>query len=99
MNTTGLDLHLRGRQIIECEAFERTGKNDLGKWANTLTIIYKGYLSPNSSDEVAVVVTPSANKNKHRFPRIDVVGDGYAYEGSHDAPRGWRLKLSQLALQ
>lgn len=96
MNTTGLDLHLKGRQVIECEAFERTGKNESGKWTNTMTIIFKGYLSPVSSDDVAVVVTPTANRIRHRFPRLDAIGDGYAYEGSHDAPRGWRLKLSQL---
>lgn len=96
MNTTGLELHLRGREVIECEAFERRGKDARGEWANTLTIKYKGYLSGISSGDVSVVITPTANKNKHRFPMIDALGDGYAYEGDPNGARGWRMKIDQI---
>lgn len=86
---TGLQLHMRDRDVFECEAFERsTGKIQV--------IIKKGYLSGASSSNVAVVVIPSANKTFHHFPILEPLGDGYAYEGDFGAVRGWRVRIEHI---
>ena len=79
--------HARGRQIVECEAFENEGKTILKM---------NGYITTRSMGTIVVVI-PSSNKPVHRFSQFDK-GDGYGYEDAHKTKRGWRLKLSQINL-
>lgn len=88
----GIELHARGRQIVECHAFEKNGDNVV-----TSTVIMKGYVSHRTQSAIIVIV-PSSNKPAHRFSVFDS-GDGFGYEGSPSIRRGWRILLSQLKLE
>lgn len=81
----GIELHARGRKIVDCEAYDKGSKT---------SIPYKGFITSQDSQTITLCV-PSAKNTKHRFSTLNT-GDGYGYEGSAFGARGWRIPLSQL---
>lgn len=80
-----IELHSRNRPIVKCEAYDRVSNS---------TIVKEGILMQISRGK-AFVSIPTANIPRHSFHLIDS-GDGYGYEQSMHAARGWRIKLDQL---
>ena len=86
----GMELHARGRQIITCEAYDKSQ-------GQVTKVEMQGYVSHREPGSVIVII-PTSNNPIHRFSVVDT-GDGYGVEGSPSAHRGWRIKLSQLKLK
>lgn len=81
-----IELHARDRKVVQCEAFDKVG-------SNVQVVIKKGILMGFNKGMVQVSI-PTANATLHTFSLVD--SEGYGYEGSMHAKRGWRIKLAQL---
>lgn len=77
-------MHARGRPIVECEAYDRVSDS---------VIVKPGILMQVSKNKITVSI-PTANVPLHKFSPVSA--NGYGYEGSMLAPRGWRIRLDQL---
>lgn len=89
----GIALHARGRPIVTCEAYDKVLSDD-GKPV-IQAVNMQGIVMYKTRGRVIVSV-PTSNNPTHKFSTIDP-GDGYGYEGSVHAKRGWRIKLDQIA--
>jgi len=87
-----IEMHGRGRQIVECEAYDTRSDKPIVKPGILMTPVELMRKRP----DVITVSIPTASMSQHKFRTVDS-GDGYGYEGeARKNGRGWRIRLDQI---